>query len=122
MSFLQQSPDHRYGVAPPTAEPSFRTPPQNIEVEQALLGAWPFKAVDQEFTERIQAYALKAAREGKEETSWLNPNEPYEAGMGTFIARILDRSVSAEFRASPRSVRNDCAEAMGNLTVDRTTW
>ena len=64
---------------------------------QALLGAWPLKAADQEFAERIQAYALKAAREGKEETSWLNPNEPYETGLRTFIARILDRSVSAEF-------------------------
>ena len=38
----------------------------------------------------MQAYALKAAREGKQETSWLNPNEAYEAGVDTFIARILD--------------------------------
>jgi (1->4)-alpha-D-glucan 1-alpha-D-glucosylmutase len=45
----------------------------------------------------MQAYALKAAREGKQETSWLNPNEAYEAGLQTFLARILDRSVSAEF-------------------------
>ena len=45
----------------------------------------------------MQAYALKAAREGKEETSWLNPHEAYEAGLNTFIARILDRSISAEF-------------------------
>ena len=45
----------------------------------------------------MQAYALKAAREGKQETSWLNPHEAYEAGLQTFIARILDRSVSAEF-------------------------
>jgi (1->4)-alpha-D-glucan 1-alpha-D-glucosylmutase len=45
----------------------------------------------------MQAYALKAAREGKQETSWLNPNQAYEAGLRTFIERILDRSVSAEF-------------------------
>jgi (1->4)-alpha-D-glucan 1-alpha-D-glucosylmutase len=64
---------------------------------QALLGAWPLEGRDQEFSERIQAYALKAAREGKEETSWLNPHEPYEAGMRMFIARILDRSISSEF-------------------------
>ena len=43
------------------------------------------------FLERMQAYALKAAREGKQETSWLNPNEAYEAGLQAFIARILDR-------------------------------
>jgi (1->4)-alpha-D-glucan 1-alpha-D-glucosylmutase len=64
---------------------------------QALLGAWPLEGPDADFVERIQAYALKAAREGKEQTSWLNPHEAYEAGLRTFIARILDRSVSAEF-------------------------
>jgi (1->4)-alpha-D-glucan 1-alpha-D-glucosylmutase len=64
---------------------------------QALLGAWPSNERDDHFVERMQAYALKAAREGKQETSWLNPNAAYEAGLKTFIARILDRSVSAEF-------------------------
>src|ERR1700738_2982960 len=47
--------------------------------------------------ERMQAYALKAAREGKQETSWLNPHQAYEAGLATFIERILDRSASAAF-------------------------
>jgi (1->4)-alpha-D-glucan 1-alpha-D-glucosylmutase len=64
---------------------------------QALLGAWPSGERDDGLVERMQAYALKAAREGKQETSWLNPNEAYEAGLRSFIARILDRSVSAEF-------------------------
>ncbi|QPF83441.1 malto-oligosyltrehalose synthase [Bradyrhizobium genosp. L] len=62
---------------------------------QALLGAWD--PDDRDFVERIQAYALKAAREGKQETSWLNPHEPYEAGVKTFIDRILDRNTSPEF-------------------------
>ncbi|SHG32354.1 malto-oligosyltrehalose synthase [Bradyrhizobium erythrophlei] len=64
---------------------------------QALLGAWPAEGQDDSLLERLQAYALKAAREGKQETSWLNPNEAYEAGLRTFLARILDRSASAEF-------------------------
>jgi (1->4)-alpha-D-glucan 1-alpha-D-glucosylmutase len=64
---------------------------------QALLGAWPMGGRDGQFLERIQAYALKAAREGKQETSWLNPNQAYEAGLRTFLSRILDRSTSAEF-------------------------
>ena len=38
---------------------------------QALLGAW--QPDDVSFAERMQEYALKAAREGKQETSWLNP-------------------------------------------------
>jgi (1->4)-alpha-D-glucan 1-alpha-D-glucosylmutase len=62
---------------------------------QALLGAW--QPDDQAFLERMQAYALKAAREGKQETSWLNPHQAYEAGLKTFIERILDPSRSAEF-------------------------
>ncbi len=64
---------------------------------QTLLGAWPLDGPDDTFPERIQSYALKAAREGKEETSWLNPNETYETGLRTFIARILNRSASGEF-------------------------
>jgi (1->4)-alpha-D-glucan 1-alpha-D-glucosylmutase len=67
---------------------------------QALLGAWPAGESDDSLLERMQAYALKAAREGKQETSWLNPNQAYEAGLRTFIGRILDRSVSAEFLSS----------------------
>jgi len=64
---------------------------------QALLGGRPSGQIDDRFAERFQAYALKAAREGKQETSWLNPNQAYEAGLRTFLQRILDRSASAEF-------------------------
>jgi (1->4)-alpha-D-glucan 1-alpha-D-glucosylmutase len=67
---------------------------------QALLGAWPLGERDDAFVERMQAYALKAAREGKQETSWLNPNEAHEAGLRTFIERILDPALSAEFLTS----------------------
>ncbi len=62
---------------------------------QTLLGAW--QPDDATFSERLQAYALKAAREGKEETSWLNPHAAYEAGLKAFIVRILDHSQSSEF-------------------------
>jgi (1->4)-alpha-D-glucan 1-alpha-D-glucosylmutase len=48
----------------------------------------------------MQAYALKAAREGKLETSWLNPHPAYEAGLKNFIAGILDRATSGEFLES----------------------
>ena len=71
---------------------------------QALLGAWSVDGHDPTFPERFQAYALKAAREGKRETSWLNPNAPYEAGLRTFIARILDPSVSGEFLTALEAV------------------
>jgi (1->4)-alpha-D-glucan 1-alpha-D-glucosylmutase len=78
-------------------EGGMRAPSATAEymLYQALLGAW--LPGDIAFPKRMQAYALKAAREGKEETSWLNPHAAYEAGLEAFIARILDRSVSAEF-------------------------
>jgi (1->4)-alpha-D-glucan 1-alpha-D-glucosylmutase len=64
---------------------------------QALLGAWPVGENDKDFVSRFQAYALKAARESKAETSWLNPNAAYEEGLRSFIDRILDPAVSGEF-------------------------
>lgn len=70
---------------------------------QALVGAWPLAEGDDTFLERMQAYVLKAAREGKQETSWLNPNEAYEAGLRTFLETILDQTKSAEFLDSLRS-------------------
>ncbi|MEO6840848.1 MAG: malto-oligosyltrehalose synthase [Bradyrhizobium sp.] len=80
-------------------EGEMRAPSATFEymLYQALLGAWPLGERDDAFVERIQAYALKAAREGKQETSWLNPHQAYEAGLRTFIARILDSSVSTDF-------------------------
>ena len=78
---------------------SLRAPSATFEymLYQTLLGAWPLASPDPSLTERLKAYAVKAAREGKQETSWLNPNEGYEASVCTFIERILDRSTSAEF-------------------------
>src|ERR1700761_4922533 len=73
------------------------TVPREYMLYQTLLGAWPIEGADESFVERIQAYALKAVREAKQETSWLNPQAPYEDGLETFIARILDDSLSGEF-------------------------
>jgi (1->4)-alpha-D-glucan 1-alpha-D-glucosylmutase len=70
---------------------------------QALIGAWPFAGVSDEFVKRMQDYAVKAAREGKQETSWLNPRKVYEDGLCAFIAAILDTGKSSEFLASFQS-------------------
>jgi (1->4)-alpha-D-glucan 1-alpha-D-glucosylmutase len=84
------------------ARGELRAPSATFEymLYQALLGAWPPGGCDDCFRERMQAYALKAAREGKQETSWLNPDQTYEAGLKTFLDRILDPATSAEFLAS----------------------
>jgi (1->4)-alpha-D-glucan 1-alpha-D-glucosylmutase len=59
-------------------------------IYQALLGAWPVDGDIGSPRERFQAYARKAAREGKQETSWLDPDEDYENGLTGFIGDILD--------------------------------
>lgn len=63
---------------------------------QALVGAWPGRT-SPDFTARMQSYALKAAREGKEETNWTNPNESYEKALDTFVAQLLDPAISEGF-------------------------
>jgi (1->4)-alpha-D-glucan 1-alpha-D-glucosylmutase len=92
---------------------------------QTLLGAWPLDGPDDTFLKRIQAYALKAAREGKEETSWLNPNPTYEAGLQTFIARVLDPAVSAEFlqtlaRLAQRTALLGALNSLSQITLKAT--
>ena len=37
---------------------------------QSFLGAWPLSGIDDGFIERVQSFAIKAAREGKEQTNW----------------------------------------------------
>jgi (1->4)-alpha-D-glucan 1-alpha-D-glucosylmutase len=73
------------------------SPAHEYMLYQALLGAWPLAGIGAGFVDRIQAYAVKAAREGKQQTSWLAPNERYEAGLADFLHRLLDREHSASF-------------------------
>ena len=56
---------------------------------QALIGVWPAD------TDRLKAYMLKAAREAKVHTSWINPNADYEAALERFVTESL---ASALFR------------------------
>jgi (1->4)-alpha-D-glucan 1-alpha-D-glucosylmutase len=67
---------------------------------QALLGAWPLDGLRPEFVERMQAYAIKAVREGKEQSSWLAPNETYEQAISGFVRHLLDPEKSERFIAS----------------------
>ena len=63
---------------------------------QTLVGAWPVTTMDETqydlFIGRIQAYMIKAIREAKTHTSWVNPHEAYEEAVSGFVRSILDRS------------------------------
>jgi (1->4)-alpha-D-glucan 1-alpha-D-glucosylmutase len=64
-----------------------------------LLGAWPFDAArpDADFVERIDAFMLKAVREAQVRTSWINPNEAYEAALRVFVRGVLGDDNEAFF-------------------------
>jgi (1->4)-alpha-D-glucan 1-alpha-D-glucosylmutase len=56
---------------------------------QTLIGVWSPTEDPATLTERLQAYAVKAAREAKRSTSWIAPNAEYEKALGDFIAELL---------------------------------
>jgi (1->4)-alpha-D-glucan 1-alpha-D-glucosylmutase len=94
---------------------------------QTLLGAWPFEMTEDErrttksdghallsavtrpptaeFIERIQAYMVKAIREAKVNTSWLNPNTSYDEAVRAFVAAILEDTPNNRFLADFRGLQ-----------------
>lgn len=60
---------------------------------QTLAGAWPLEPVDdaalEVFRERMENYLLKAIREAKVHTSWINPHLQYEEGTQHFVRALL---------------------------------
>jgi (1->4)-alpha-D-glucan 1-alpha-D-glucosylmutase len=68
---------------------------------QVLLGVWPVTGgaggdptpeVVRTLHTRLEAYLLKAAKEGKSRSSWTEPNEKFETGMKEFLETVLFRS------------------------------
>src|SRR5487761_1157208 len=66
-------------------------PDRNIEylMYQTLVGAWPLDA------ERLTQFLLKAARESKVHTSWIDPVAAYEDALSQFADAVM---ADAEFR------------------------
>jgi (1->4)-alpha-D-glucan 1-alpha-D-glucosylmutase len=59
---------------------------------QTMLGMWPFETPDDlsELQERLIQYMFKAVKEAKRHTSWVNPNEGYDAAIRTFSAALFN--------------------------------
>ena len=68
-------------------------------IYQTLIGAWPVGAGDPsaDFVGRIKAYLVKALREGKLHSSWLNPNAQYDEAVQEFAGRLLDPNLGRPF-------------------------
>ncbi len=60
---------------------------------QTLLGTLPAGEFDAGalaiYRQRIKTYAIKAAREAKVSTSWINVNNDYESALGAFVDGLL---------------------------------
>jgi (1->4)-alpha-D-glucan 1-alpha-D-glucosylmutase len=73
-----------------------RAPSRNAEylLYQTLVAAHPIHP------DRACAYMLKASREAKQETSWLEPNMTYEAELARFVREmVLDPDADQEIAA-----------------------
>jgi (1->4)-alpha-D-glucan 1-alpha-D-glucosylmutase len=70
---------------------------------QTLLGVWPLEPIDESglvaLRERIEVYMLKAAREAKLRTSWINPDQAYEEGLSRFVRAVLHGADRSAFLA-----------------------
>ncbi len=112
--------------------PGMWAPDRNDEYRlmQVLVGCWPQGEPVQApapaaLVQRLQAYMIKAVREAKRHTSWLTPNEPYEAALLAYIEAIM-RGPSAPkalaalrplvARVSRQGVANSLAQTVLKLT------
>ena len=74
---------------------------------QTLLGTWPMDAAGQaektaspEYIAAFRHYMAKALKEAKLNTSWIQPNEQWDAAMNEFVGRVLDPSPKNKFLPS----------------------
>jgi (1->4)-alpha-D-glucan 1-alpha-D-glucosylmutase len=74
---------------------------------QALIGVWPAElphlagtVLPDLLVERLQAYMLKAAKEAKVHTSWIQDNEQYDAALVRFVERTLTGPPAIRFLES----------------------
>lgn len=68
---------------------------------QTLAGAWPIggagAAEYDDFKTRIKDYMLKAVREAKVNSSWINSNRAYEGAFMAFIEALLEKTHGNQF-------------------------
>src|SRR5205823_7145100 len=99
-------------------------------IYQTLVGAWPDRhddaSVAAAFADRIDNYLIKVVREAKAVSSWVNPNEDYEAAITAFARGLLippeNQRFLADFLPFQRKVAwfgrlNSLAQTLLKLTA-----
>jgi (1->4)-alpha-D-glucan 1-alpha-D-glucosylmutase len=72
--------------------PRLEDPNESYLVYQTLVGAWPLEL------DRLDAYMVKAMREAKRNTSWIDPDEAHERAVRDFCAALYaDAAWRADF-------------------------
>lgn len=103
-----------------------KSPDANEEylIYQTVLGAWPMEGqIDESFVERIKAYALKAMREAKVNTSWTAPDSAHEEAVARFITAMLANEKFVESlsafaqRVSRWGMMNSLSQTLLRLTA-----
>lgn len=84
---------------------------------QTVVGAWPIEA------DRVAAFMIKAAKEAKARTSWVEPDEAYEGALERFVRESLaDRGFTEDVerfvrRVAPAGRINALAQTLVRLTA-----
>jgi (1->4)-alpha-D-glucan 1-alpha-D-glucosylmutase len=99
---------------------------------QTLVAAWPLDlSVDddqglREYGDRVSAWQLKALREAKSSTSWIEPDEQYEAACERYLRQLLSGSEPGmpafelgrfAMRIAPAGALNGLAQTLLRLTA-----
>lgn len=118
------TPHRRFGERP------MPSPGDEAMLYQMIVGAWPTEldasntAGLHEYTERLAGWQLKALREAKLETDWIEPNLEYEDASRSFLYTIMANgsgfvAEAANFahRIGPAGAINGLAQTLLKLTV-----
>lgn len=95
---------------------------------QVLLGSWPLDQADdfEGYRQRLWQWQQKALREAKLQSSWSAPNDAYEQGVESFLARLLLSAKGQPLRTAlgnaaqtiaPAGALNSLAQTLLRLTV-----
>jgi (1->4)-alpha-D-glucan 1-alpha-D-glucosylmutase len=89
---------------------------------QTAIALWEAGPED-ELADRVSAYMLKASREAKQDTSWMNPSESYEKDLDRFVRGMLcDRWVQRAMAPLGRRVaRHGFLNGITQLVLKLTT-
>jgi (1->4)-alpha-D-glucan 1-alpha-D-glucosylmutase len=106
------------------------TPNDEYFIYQTLLGIWPSGKPDANEMARLDVrlaeYLVKAVREAKVHTSWINPNKAYEDAVLAFAHALVNAPVEGPFmtdflpfqrRIARLGVFNSLSQTLIKLTV-----